>query len=240
MVNDNPSKPKVVALVPARGGSKGLPRKNIALLAGKPLIAYTIEAARQSSLVDRVLVTTDDEEIRQVALACGAEAPFLRPAELAQDNTPTEPVLSHAVAWLRDNEGYLADIVVFLQLTDVFRKAGMIDAVVQRLLDDPSLDSAFMACETHKNYWRQQGDGYVKLAADIPYGPRQSRECLYREDTGMACATRAEFILAGRRLGDKVSIVGYHEELPFVDIHSRIDLWLAEKLISELGVKVNG
>src|SRR4030042_4642886 len=89
------AKKNVVAIIPARGGSKGIQKKNTKMLAGKPLIAYTIEAAKGCTLVDRIIVSTDDEEIREVSLKYGAEVPFMRPPELAQDDTPTEPFLQH-------------------------------------------------------------------------------------------------------------------------------------------------
>lgn len=237
--SEKTAKPHVVAIIPARGGSKGLIRKNIRPLAGKPLIAYTIEAAKRCTRVDRVIVSTDDEEIRSVALQHGAEAPFLRPAELAQDNTPTEPVLKHCVEWLEEHERYRVDVVVFLQLTDVFRKKAIIDEVVGKLLADETLDSVFVATKTHKNFWRRQGGLMVRLAPDIAYGPRQSREPLYREDTGLACATRSSFIKQGRRIGNKVEIVVNDDDMPFVDIHDELDLWLAEKLISEKSIRPN-
>ena len=99
-----------IAIIPARGGSKGLPRKNIRLLAGKPLIAHAIEAARQSKRVQRVLVTTDNQEIADIARTYGAEVPFIRPAELAEDSTPPDPVLKHALEFLLQHEGIKPDI----------------------------------------------------------------------------------------------------------------------------------
>jgi len=136
--------PNVVAIIPARGGSKGLPRKNVRLLAGKPLIAYTIEVAKQCALIHRVIVSTDDAEIAQVARQFGAEVPFIRPAELAADYASTESVLKHAVEWLEENEGYPVDIMVFLQPTDIFRKRSMLETVVKNLLADKSIDSSFV------------------------------------------------------------------------------------------------
>lgn len=230
----------VVAIIPARGGSKSLSKKNISLLAGKPLIAYTIDAAKQCSLINRVIVSTDDPEIMSIAREYGAEVPFVRPRELAQDDTPTEPVLKHAVEWLEKNENYRVDVVVFLQPTDVFRKKWMIQEVVRRILANKDLDSVFVATKTHKNYWRNVDGQWIRLAPDIAYGPRQKREHLYREDTGLACATKAEFIRQGRRIGNRVDIVINSDELPFVDIHDDLDLWLAEKIITEYGIKPNG
>ena len=227
------SRPRVVAIIPARGGSKGLPGKNLRPLAGKPLIAYSIEAAKSSPYVDRVIVSTDDPEIAAVAKQWGAEAPFLRPAELAEDLTPTEPVLKHAVEWLESHGGYQAEIVLFLQPTDIFRKRAMIDAVITTLLEDPAVDSAFIAYPTHKNFWRKNGSGYVRLAADLSYGPRQTREPLYREDTGLACASRAALIKQGKRIGERVVIIPNKDDASSIDIHTEFDFWMAERVLTE-------
>lgn len=224
-------KETVVAIIPARGGSKGLLRKNMRPIGGKPLIAWTIEAAKEAKLVHRIIVSTNDHEIAKIAKEYGAEVPFIRPSELAQDQTPTEPVLTHAVNWLEENENYKVDVVVFLQPTDIFRPKGVVDKVVEKLLGDPKLDSVFSAFATHKNFWRKADGKYIRLAPDIKYGPRQTREHLYREDTGIACATRAEWIKKGRRIGDNIDIVVGHEEVTYVDIHDHFTFWLAERIL---------
>jgi CMP-N,N'-diacetyllegionaminic acid synthase len=223
-------KSNVVCLIPARGGSKGLPRKNIRPLAGKPLIAYSIEAALSCRLIDRVIVSTDDQEIAEISRKYGAEVPFMRPAELAVDDATTESALQHAVVWLEENENYPVDIVIFLQPTDIFRKKWMLQAAIERVLGDQTLDSAFVAFETHKNFWRKVEDNPVRLL-DIPYGPRQKREHVYREDTGLACATRAEFIKQGKRLGPRVSIIANTDPASFIDIEDEFTFWLAEQTI---------
>jgi CMP-N-acetylneuraminic acid synthetase len=106
------TKPEVLAIVPARGGSKGIPRKNIRLFAGYPLIAYSIAAGLQAQTVTRVVVTTDDEEIAAVARQYGGETPFLRPAELAADLTLDLPVFQHVLEWLAEHENYHPDAIV--------------------------------------------------------------------------------------------------------------------------------
>lgn len=229
----------VAAIILARGGSKGLPGKNIRPLAGRPLIAWTIEAARRARTVETVLVSTDDEAIAGVARAEGAEVPFLRPADLAGDLATSEVALQHAVEWLA-GAGRKPSIVVYLQVTDPFRTPDMIDGCVDALRRDPELDSAFVALETHKNYWRKQGDTWVRLNADMPYGiPRQRREAIYREDTGVALATRVEVIEGGRRLGDRCLVIPHDHPGAFIDIHSELDLRLAEALIRDFGIRPN-
>ena len=233
-----PQGQNVVAIIPARGGSKGLPRRNLRVLAGKPLIAYSIEAAKASALVDRVIVSTDDEEIAGVAQRCGAEVPFIRPSDLATDDATTESVLQHAVEWLEHKEAYRVDIVVFLQSTDVFRKRGWIDEVVTELLADPLLDSAFVGYATHKNFWKKEGNRFVH-ASHRDYGPRQKKQPIYREDTGLACATRSRLVKDGLRIGEHVKIIETQDFCTSIDIHDEFDLWLAEHVITKWGTEPN-
>jgi CMP-N-acetylneuraminic acid synthetase len=226
------SGPRVAAIIPARGGSKGLPGKHLLPFAGKPLLAYAIEPALACTLIDRVIVTTDSAEIADAARALGAEAPFLRPAALADDAATTEAALRHAVLWM-DEHGYHADIVVFLTCTAVFRERAWLDEAVRRLLARPELDTVFVGLRTHKNFWRRVGPDWVRLAADIPYGSRQRREPLLREETPTACATRADLIRAGRRVGPKVDIIETDDDRVMLDLHSDFDLWLAEQVLIE-------
>jgi CMP-N-acetylneuraminic acid synthetase len=132
---------RVAALIPARGGSKSIPRKNVRSMAGHPLLAYSIEAARQAKSVDLVLVSTDDEEIREVALAYGAEAPFLRPSALAEDTTPDWPVFEHALRWLETERGVRPDLVVQLRPTSPLRPPGLVDEAIALLSRHPEADS---------------------------------------------------------------------------------------------------
>ncbi len=133
-------KPEVLAIIPARGGSKGIPGKNIKSFAGYPLIAYSILAGLRAKSVTRVIVSTDDEEIAHVAREWGAELPFMRPAELAQDKTTDYPVMRHALDWLKENEGYQPDIVLQLRPTSPVRPLNLLDQAVQTLLDHPEAD----------------------------------------------------------------------------------------------------
>jgi CMP-N-acetylneuraminic acid synthetase len=117
------AKPTVLGVVTARAGSKGIPGKNTKLLAGKPLIAYSIEAARASRVFDRLILTTDDERAAGIARDLGCEVPFLRPAELSTDGTPHLPVMVHAAAWLRDHEHYEPEWTMILMPTSPLRLA---------------------------------------------------------------------------------------------------------------------
>src|SRR5262249_8931646 len=124
-----------------RGGSKSIPRKNVRLLDGVPLLAYSIEAALAARGVDRVIVSTDDEEIADVARAWGADVPFLRPKALAGDDTPDLPVFQHALAWLEASSGGLPEFVVQLRPTSPLRPPDCVDAALGLLRGDPSADS---------------------------------------------------------------------------------------------------
>ncbi|MCH8876639.1 MAG: acylneuraminate cytidylyltransferase [Chloroflexi bacterium] len=132
---------EVLAVVPARGGSRSIPRKNIKPFAGHPLMAYSIAAGLQSNSVTRVIASTDDEEIAEVARNYGAEVPFLRPAELAQDHTTDLPVFQHALDWLRREEEYVPEIVVQLRPTSPIRPLDCVDRAVEILMDHAEADS---------------------------------------------------------------------------------------------------
>jgi CMP-N,N'-diacetyllegionaminic acid synthase len=233
-----PNNKNVVSIIPARGGSKGLPRKNIRPVGGKPLIAWSIEASHNCPLIDRTLLSTDDEEIAAIARQWRAEVPFIRPTELAVDDASTEGVLKHAVHWLEQEDGYPVDIVVFLQPTDIFRKQAWLSQVVQALLDDPKLESCFIGHATYKNFWQVQDECFTPLS-HRGYGPRQTKSVVIREDTGLACATRVECIRQGNRIGNKVRIITNEDFYSGIDIQYPFDLWLAEKVISEWGYKPN-
>lgn len=135
----------------ARGGSKGLPGKNLRPLAGKPLIAYTIDAARESSAFDRVILSTDDSEIAAAGRALGCDVPFMRPAELARDETPHLPVVQHAVRWLDEHAGYRPDAVMILQPTSPLRQPQHIREAVA-LLGASGADSVVGVCAVPDHY----------------------------------------------------------------------------------------
>ncbi|MGH7829024.1 MAG: cytidylyltransferase domain-containing protein [Candidatus Binatia bacterium] len=225
--------PKVISITPARGGSKGLPRKNVRLLLGKPLIAYPIEAAIASGVVDAVLVSTDDEEIAEAARKAGAEVPFLRPEELADDFATTEATLQHALLTYELTTGRTFDICVFLTATDIFRKPEWIAQAVHILRERPEIESAFSAHATSKNYWQRKPDGaYERLLPWMrTYSSRQVRQVVYREDTGLACASRARLWREGRRIGDVVEIIPNTDSAAGIDIHTEFDLFLAEQAL---------
>ena len=174
---------QILALIPARGGSKGIPRKNIRSFAGYPLIAWSIVAGLQAHSVSRVIVSTDDDEIAAVAHEYGAETPFMRPHELAQDRTVDLPVFEHALKWLEDIEGYKPDIVIQLRPTSPIRPKDCVDGAVKTLVEHPEADcvrGVVPAGQNPHKMWRFNGyDKPMKPLLEVegvsePYNaPRQ-------------------------------------------------------------------
>lgn len=201
----------VLALIPARGGSKSIPRKNIKPLGSYPLIAYSIAAGLQAACRPRVIVSTDDEEIAAVAREYGAEVPFLRPAELAQDATLDLPVFQHALRWLEENEGDRPEIVIQLRPTSPFRPEGMVDEAVRILRDHPDATSVRGIVPSGQNpykMWRlgEAGPMHALLESDIAEAynrPRQELPPTYWQ-TGHIDAIRSEVILRGSMSGEAV------------------------------------
>ncbi len=160
---------KVLAIICARGGSKGVPGKNIRLLCGKPMIVYTIEVAQRCKLIDRVIVSTDDAEIAKIARASGAEVPFLRPEELATDDAPKLPVIKHAVRFMESELAYSPDIVVDLDPTSPLRTEKDIESCIRMV--EEGADNVFSVTEAHRNpYFNMVEiiDGKVQLVKSPP------------------------------------------------------------------------
>ncbi len=200
------TQPKVVAIIPARGGSKSIPGKNIRPLGGIPLLAYSIAAGLQSGLTDRVLVSTDSAEIAAIARAWGAETPFLRPPGLAEDTTTDFPVFEHAMDWLEREEGYRADLLVQLRPTSPFRPPGLVDAAIRSLLNDPEADSVRCVTPSGQNpfkMWRiEQGALTPLIRTDLPEAynlPRQALPDTFWQ-TGHVEVIRRETITQKRSL----------------------------------------
>lgn len=198
------SKPiEVLAIVPARAGSKSIPLKNIQSFHGYPLLAYSVAAGLQAEKVTRVIVSTDSKEIAGVAREYGAETPFLRPTEFAQDDTEDLPVFQHALNWLAEEEGYRPDVVVQLRPTSPLRPPGLVDEAVTTLLDHPKADAVrgiVPAGQNPHKMWRLQRDGPMEALLKVkglvePYNaPRQKLPAVYWQ-TGHVDAIRAQTIL---------------------------------------------
>jgi CMP-N-acetylneuraminic acid synthetase len=224
--------PTVLALIPARGGSRGIPRKNIVPLAGKPLIEYTVRAALGAASLHRIVVSTDDAEIADIAQNCGAEVPFRRPDELADDTTAGLEVVLHALHWLRRNEDYVPDYVVELQPVAPLRTAADIDRAVT-LLVTTGADSVAGLVETqHPYYTRRLVDGRVKpFLPDTPEAfRRQDLPTVYRLN-GAILAARTDVVTQKHTLyGDDMRGYVMPPERS-VDIDTVDDLKTAEFLL---------
>lgn len=192
---------RVLALIPARGGSQSIRGKNRRLFAGHPLVAYSIAAGLQADGVDRVVVSTDDPRIAEIGRKYGAEVPFMRPAELAQDDTLDLPVFQHALNWLADHDGYRPDLVVQLRPTSPVRPPDCVDRAVNLLAMHPEADSVRGVVPAGQNpfkMWRIATDGSLAplLNADLPEPYNQPRQKLPPAfwQTGHIDAVRASTI----------------------------------------------
>jgi YrbI family 3-deoxy-D-manno-octulosonate 8-phosphate phosphatase len=231
----------ILALIPARGGSKSIPRKNIRPFAGHPLLSYSIAAGMQAKSVTRVIVSTDDDEIAAIANQYGAETPFLRPEELAQDNTTDLPVFLHALDWLLDHEGYQPEIVVQLRPTSPIRPPALVDEAVQLLVDNPEADSVRGVVSSGQNpykMWHINDQGRMEpllKLADIsePYNaPRQALPPTYWQ-TGHIDAIRVAALRQKNSLSGDIILPLVIDPAYMVDIDSERDWQRAEWLIAD-------
>ncbi|KAF0111867.1 MAG: N-acylneuraminate cytidylyltransferase [Chloroflexi bacterium] len=241
------NKPEVLAIIPARGGSKGIPRKNIRDFAGYPLIAYSIRAGTQSQTVTRTIVSTDDEEIASVARVHGAETPFLRPDEFAQDTTTDLPVFQHALKWLAEHEGYRPDVVVQLRPTSPIRPLACLDDAVNILLSHPEADSVRGVVESGQNpykMWRIDTiSGHmspligVEGIPEVYNAPRQKLPTVFWQ-TGHIDAIRPQAIIKKNSMSGSVVMPLVIDPRFTVDIDTEADWIQAEWLVKEGGLQM--
>ncbi|OGV48055.1 MAG: hypothetical protein A2X49_02045 [Lentisphaerae bacterium GWF2_52_8] len=234
------NRPEILAIIPARGGSKGLPRKNLAPLAGKPLIAWTIEAALESKSVSRVIVSTEDEEIAETARHFGAELPFLRPPELAEDNTPSMAPLLHALCWLREHEGITPKYVMLLQPTSPLRGSSDIDAAAE-LAKRRSAAHVISVCPApcHPFHIMKLGaDGSMESFFDSSFDEMQRRYPRRQElppayiENGAIYLSRCAELLASKSFYSPPPLALPMSEESSLDIDSASELAEAEKLLA--------
>ncbi len=202
----------IMAMIPARSGSKGVPGKNVRCLGGYPLIAYSIAAAHLATCIDRIVVSTDSEEIAALATDYGAEVPFLRPAEFARDQSTDLEFMLHALNWFREREHDIPDYLVHLRPTTPLREPQLIDAAVAQLIARPeasSLRSAHQAPESPLKWFRRDEGGYFRSFGDgidneVLNNPRQTFPEAYIPD-GYVDVVIPELIRSSERLyGDKM------------------------------------
>lgn len=237
---------RVLAVVPARGGSKGIPRKNLQLLGGEPLVVHAVRAGLGAGpLVTRLLCSTDDPDIAAAASAAGAEVPFLRPPHLAQDASEDWPVFIHALDWLEAHDGWVPDLIVNLRPTSPMRTPLHVTEAIQLLLDT-GVDSVKAVClarqHPHK-MWLREPDGRMASFLNTPFRlergpdvPRAELQDVYWQN-GVVDVTRREVVREQRvMIGRSVAgLVTRPEES--IDIDTEMDLALAELLFARRGVR---
>lgn len=224
---------KVVTIIPARGGSKSLPKKNILLLNNKPLLCYSIDYSKNSDFVTKTIVTTDSQEIADIAKKCGADVPFLRPSEYAQDNTRDYPFMRHALDYF-ESIGEIYDIYILLRPTSPIRPDGLIEEAV-RIFEDNHTATSVRSVATIKEHpyraWKlnENGniEGFVKGVDESYNIPRQELPKVYFQ-TGDIEAIRRQTILSGSVTGNNIyPLIIKHDEM--VDIDEVCDFKKAEE-----------
>jgi len=232
VINDK----SILVIIPARGGSKGIPRKNIRDLNGKPLIAYTIEEAKKSRYIDRIVVSTEDEEIAEISKKYGVEVPYLRPLELSEDNSPTIDCVIHMINWLKEKENYVPDYLCLLQCTSPLRTHEDIDGTVEKAIT-LNMDGAVSVCEAEVNpYWTNVFEG-DRLKYFIEEGKqitrRQDLPKVYRLNGAVYLIKTS--ILLHQKTFTTENITGYiMSSESSVDIDNEIDFKFAELRIEGL------
>lgn len=228
----------ILGIIPARGGSKGIPRKNIIDLGGKPLLYYTIKAAKEAKILDRLVLSSEDAEIIEIAKSLGVEVPFVRPAKYAQDHVGDQPVLQHALTALKDLDGYQPDLVLYLKPTIPFRIGDDIKNVVKKL-KDKNVDSVRTVTQTtgvNHPYWMftmdEEGMSHPLISGKsiAKYPRRQLLPPVFRLN-GVVEGLKPEFILNHASIyGENMALVTVPENRA-VDIDTPADLDYARYLL---------
>lgn len=217
---------RTLGLIPCRGGSKGIPKKNVKDVAGEPLLSHTVRASRQADRIDRTVVSTDDSEIKQAAIEAGADVPFDRPAKLATDEAAIEPVVVHALEVLQEEY----ETVALLQATSPLRAATHIDQAIEKYYSD-SADSLVAVSEANSYRWRETPDG----AEIINYETRKRRQDKEPEyvESGALYLVDTERFLESRDLQTGTTTLYVLDQVSALDIDEPFELWLAEKILEE-------
>lgn len=228
---------KILGLIPARGGSKAIPHKNIALLNGKPLISYTCKAAKKSKHLTRLIVSTDDKEIAQICIKNGVSAPFIRPQDLAKDETGMLEVVIHALKTLEENENYKPDIIVLLQPTSPLRTAEHIDKAVGILIETGADSVVSVVHVPHQfnpvSVMKIENEKLVPFISEPQILRRQDKPKVYGRNGPAVLAMRRETILNKNSLyGDDIRPCVMSEE-ESVDIDTQFDFEIAEFLLKK-------
>jgi len=219
----------VLGLIPCRGGSKGIRRKNVQPVAGEPLLAHTVEASLAADAIDRTVVSTDDAEIAAAAREAGADVPFDRPDELATDEAAIEPVIEHAIEQVRETDRAY-DTLVLLQATSPLRTAADIDAAMERYREADA-DSLVAVSEDHSYRWGETPDGAERLNYDSRKR-RQDKAPEYVESGALYAVDIPQFLATGDLQTGRTALYVL-DEISALDIDRPYELWLADKILRE-------
>lgn len=239
-------RPIILGIIPARGGSKSIPKKNIAKLGGKPMLSYILSTALKSAYLSHVVVSSDDEEILRVAEKYGGKEVLLkRPRHLARDTTPDVPMLQHAVFCAEKKYGCTFDFVVQLHVTTPFLSSWDIDESLKKLLAHPMADSivsVYRVDELHPKKLKKIVNGkleqYVAEMMELTTSRRQDLEPVYKRNAGLYASKRAVVMESGRVWGDYCLAYEMPRERSF-DINNPIDLIVAESVLKHLKLHKN-
>jgi CMP-N,N'-diacetyllegionaminic acid synthase len=222
-------KPSIAAIIPISGTDPEFVGNQIPTLGGKSLIEYTIDAAQQSNLIERILVSTDQEHVRKASLEFGVSAPFLRPPELANPIAPVTEVLRHATLWLQENENFIPDWIVMLLITYPFRPKGFVDTFIRTVLSQ-DLDSAFAAIEERYSHWHINDYGMPELMSFGSDTAREKKKSFYRDHAGLISMAKREIILSGGLYGNQLGILPTQDMWAVLNIHDPVDTQIIQYL----------
>jgi CMP-N-acetylneuraminic acid synthetase len=234
-MKENRCQCKILCLIPARGGSKGVPGKNTADLGGKPLLAWTAEAAQAAESIDRIVVSTDSREIAECAEKCGISVPWLRPAEFATDDSPVILTVLHALSKLEEEDHYIPDFVMLLQTTAPFRTVEEIDNAVA-VLNSEQADTVISVCESREHPYTAKKinkngelENFLDLPLNITQANRQTYPASYTMNGAIYISKRDMLLERKSFYGDKVVPYIMPQERS-LDIDTPFDLEIARIL----------
>ena len=220
----------IPCVILARKNSRGLKDKNIRKLNNLTLIEHSIIYAKNSKLVSDIIISTDDIRVKKISEKHKCFTIFPRPKRLSNDFSKSEPAIKHALKYFIKIKGKI-DIYAYLQATEPIRPKNILDRCIKNLIKDKSIESSFAGYVMHKNFWINKHNKNFRLnKSKIDFLPRQKRQKIFREDTGISLASRYSLIKKGIRVGKKIKIEEYDGIPGLIDIHSKQDILIANKI----------
>jgi CMP-N-acetylneuraminic acid synthetase len=209
---------RVIAIIPIRGSDDEFRDNSVPMLGERPLVEYTLLAAKEAQLLDRVMVSTESDAIAEFCRRYDVEVPFLRPPFLSQPTATVTDVLLHCVNWLETHQDYRADWIVKLEITHPFRPKGIIDGLIETALAQ-NVDSAFLAYEEIHSYWTIDENGNPQLVGQDVDLPRKTRRPFYRDTSGLGAITRCANLKIGKLYGKNLGLIPFRDMFGIVDTH---------------------